>query len=294
MVCKAHATIAEALSATNVNGMSHLTYLPDRGVLEIAGPDRIGFLQGLVSNDVTAVKPGALVWAAFLTPQGKWLADFFIGTDGERLLLDAERAQIPLLLQKLGRYRLRAQVALRDASDEWAVHAAWGSRPPPPEGGWVAADPRLEEAGWRVYARAPLPGLASFEAWDRHRLALGLPDGSRDLEAEKTVLLEAGFDELNGISWSKGCYLGQELTARTKYRGLVKRRLVPVAITGELPRPGTPVMAEEKQVGEMRSGQPGIGLALLRTEALDQPLAAGAAKLQPIVPSWMRLAEAQA
>lgn len=294
MACKAHATIAETLSATNVNGMSHLTYLPDRGVLEIAGPDRINFLQGLVSNDVTAVKPGALVWAAFLTPQGKWLADFFIGTDGERLLLDAERAQIPLLLQKLGRYRLRAQVALRDASDEWAVHAAWGSRPDTPEGGWMAADPRLEEAGWRVYARAPLPGSASFEAWDRHRLALGLPDGSRDLEAEKTVLLEAGFDELNGISWSKGCYLGQELTARTKYRGLVKRRLVPVMVKGELPPRGTPVMAEERQVGEMRSGQPGIGLALLRTEALGQTLSCGPAELQAIVPGWMRLTEAHA
>jgi folate-binding protein YgfZ len=289
-----HATIAEALSATNLNVMSSLTYLPDRGVLEIAGPDRINFLQGLVSNDVTAVKPGALVWAAFLTPQGKWLADFFIGTDGERLLLDAERAQIPLLLQKLGRYRLRAQVALRDASEEWAVHAAWGGTPDAPEGVRIAADPRLDEAGWRLYARAPLPGSTSFEAWDRHRLALGLPDGSRDLEAEKTVLLEAGFDELNGISWSKGCYLGQELTARTKYRGLVKRRLVPVLVTGELPEPGTPVMAEEKQVGEMRSGQPGIGLALLRIEAFGQALRCGPAELRTAVPRWMRLAAAQA
>ena len=97
--------------------------------------------------------------------------------------------------------------------------------------------------------------------WDRHRLALGLPDGSRDLAAEQTVLLEAGFDELHGVSWTKGCYMGQELTARTKYRGLLKRRLVPVAVAGPLPPPGTPVLAEGAEMGEMRSGRDGLGLA---------------------------------
>ncbi len=95
--------------------------------------------------------------------------------------------------------------------------------------------------------------------WDRHRLALGLPDGSRDLEAEKTVLLEAGFDELNGVSWTKGCYMGQELTARTKYRGLVKRRLVPVTVAGSLPLPGTPVLRDGIEVGTMRSGPRPVG-----------------------------------
>src|SRR4029077_19714710 len=110
----------------------------------------------------------------------------------------------------------------------------------------------------------PLPTTALQVDWDRHRLALGLPDGSRVREAEKSVLLEAGFDELNGVSWIKGCYLGQELTARTKYRGLVKRRLIPAAIEAPLPAPAMPVLAAGREVGAMRSGQGQLGLALLR------------------------------
>jgi hypothetical protein len=266
-----------------------LACLPDRGVLEVGGPDRVAFLQGLVSNDVTRIPPGGAVWAALLTPQGKWLADFFILDHGEALLLDAERAQVPMLVERLARHRLRARVTLRDASAEWHVHAAWGEAPAPT--GLAARDPRLPEAGWRVLAPAPLPGDATAEDYDRHRLALGLPDGSRDLEAERTVLLEAGFDELNGVSWTKGCYMGQELTARTRYRGLIKRRLMPVAVAGALPPRGTPVLdAAGAEVGEMRSGREALGLALLRLEALDRaPLRAGEAVLAPRIPAWMRL-----
>jgi len=269
--------------------MTKLAALPERAVIEVGGEDRIGFLQGLVSNDVETAAPGRAVWSALLTPQGKWLADFFILADGERLLLDCERAQQPMLLQRLGRFRLRAKVALR-AADELTVYAAWQAAPALPAA-IVAADSRLPEAGWRVLSAAPLPTTALPVDWDRHRLALGLPDGARDLESEKTVLLEAGFDELNGVSWSKGCYMGQELTARTRYRGLIKRRLVPVAVQGPLPSPGTPVHAARGEVGTMRSGQDQIGLAVLRIEALDEPLTCGAATLAPHIPAWMRLGE---
>ncbi|MBN9509646.1 MAG: folate-binding protein YgfZ [Alphaproteobacteria bacterium] len=273
--------------------MTEFARLPDRGVIAIGGEDRVGFLQGLVSNDVAAAAPGRAVWAALLTPQGKYLADFFILDDGTRLLLDCERAAGPDLLRRLGRYRLRARVDLADLSDAWHVHAAWTGTPDVPD--VVAApDPRLPEAGWRVLAARPLPGGAAPAAWDAHRIALGLPDGTRDLEPEKTVLLEAGFDELGGISWSKGCYMGQELTARTKYRGLVKRRLVPVAIAGPVPAPGTPVRAGDAEVGTMRSATGAIGLALLRLDALARPLACGEATLTPRMPAWMRLPEAVA
>lgn len=266
-----------------------LAYLPDRGVLEVAGPDRAAFLQGLVSNDVTRIPAGEAVWAALLTPQGKWLADFFVLGHGEALLLDAERAQVPMLVQRLSRFRLRSQVTLRDASAAWHVHAAWGDGAMPE--GLAARDPRLPEAGWRVLAPVPLADGASAAAYDRHRLSLGLPDGSRDLEAEKTVLLEAGFDELNGVSWTKGCYMGQELTARTRYRGLIKRRLVPVAVEGPPPPRGTPVTdGAGAEVGEMRSGRDGMGLALLRLDALDRaPFRCGEAMLTPRIPSWMHL-----
>lgn len=268
--------------------MTRLAALPDRGVIEVSGEDRVGFLQGLVSNDVAAAAPGHAVWAALLTPQGKWLADFFIFSDAERLLLDCEIAQASALLQRLSRFRLRSKVALR-AADEFRVYAAWDGAPP--RTAIAALDPRLEDAGWRLLSLTPLATTASEEDWLRHRLALGLPDGSRDLESDKTVLLEAGFDELHGVSWTKGCYMGQELTARTKYRGLLKRRLVPVTVDGTLPAPGTPVLRGGTEVGTMRSGLGQSGLAVLRIDALRDVLSCGEATLTASVPAWMSLPE---
>jgi hypothetical protein len=268
--------------------MSKLAHLPERAVLEVSGDDRVSFLQGLVSNDVAEAAPGRAVWAALLTPQGKYLADFFILADGARLLLDCDAGQAAMLAPRLARFRLRARVAI--APSTLAVHAAWDGTPDQPA--LIAPDPRLPEAGFRVLAAAPLAGNADAADWDRHRLALGLPE-PRDLEAEKSVLLEAGFDELHGISWDKGCYMGQELTARTKYRGLVKRRLVPVAVAvaGELPAPGSPILAAGREVGTMRSGQERLGMALLRIDAFRQPLACGGAALVARIPHWMRLPE---
>jgi tRNA-modifying protein YgfZ len=273
--------------------MTRLAALPERGVIEVGGEDRANFLQGLVSNDVTQAIPGRSVWAALLTPQGKWLADFFILADSDRLLLDCERALMPLLLQRLSRFRLRSKVTLR-AAEAFSVYAAWDGAPTETSTGQavVAIDPRLPEAGWRLLSATPLPATAFEADWDRHRLALGLPDGSRDLEAEKTVLLEAGFDELNGVSWTEGCYMGQELTARTKYRGLVKRRLVPVSVSGGLPPPGTPVLRNAVDVGTMRSGRDQSGLAVLRIDALHDTLTCGGVTLTPRIPAWMALPEA--
>ncbi len=270
--------------------MMYLTGLP-RGVIELSGEDRVGFLQGLVSNDVAACAPGRAVWAALLTPQGKYLADFFLFSDGARLLIDCEAGQAEDLVRRLSRYRLRAKVALRDASAEWQVYAAWGDALELPESVIAAPDPRLPEAGWRILSPIPLPATATAEDWDAHRLALGLPDGSRDMVVEKTVLLEAGFDELGGVSWSKGCYLGQELTARTKYRGLLKRRLVPVEISGPAPAPGTPILRDGMEAGEMRSSHGTQGLVQLRLDALGGKLDCGGAVLTPRPPAWMRLSD---
>ncbi|MDE2515449.1 MAG: folate-binding protein YgfZ [Rhodospirillales bacterium] len=266
-----------------------LAMLPSRAVLELTGADRVAFLQGLVSNDVTLAAPGRAVWAALLTPQGKWLTDFFIFAEGDALLLDAEADGLEALAGRLRRFRLRAKVDIAARAD-LAVMAGWNGYVAPP-GAIAAPDPRLEEAGIRmlVHADAVPAASADFAAWDAHRLRLGLPDGARDLEAEKTVLLEAGFDALDGISWTKGCYMGQELTARTRYRGLLKRRLVPVAVEGTLPPPGTPILREGVEMGTLRSGLGGQALALLRLEALTAglPLQAGAARLTPRIPGWM-------
>ena len=266
--------------------MVQLTPLPERGVIAIEGDDRVAFLQGLVSNDIESVRPGHAVWAAFLTAQGKWLADFFVFGHGDALLLDCEAAQVSMLVQRLSRYRLRMKVSLRPEPALY-VHVAWGGDPG--VGGIVAPDPRLLELGWRILAAEPLVATATPEDWDRHRLAVGIPDGSKDMEADRSILLEAGFDELAGVSWSKGCYMGQELTARTKYRGLVKRRLVPVTVEGALPPPGTSVLRDGVEVGTMRSGRDGIGLASLRLDAIGATLHCADATLVPTVPAWMRL-----
>jgi folate-binding protein YgfZ len=271
--------------------MMKLSPLPERGVIAVEGEDRVAFLQGLVSNDIEQVRPGHAVWAALLTAQGKWLADFFVLAGPATLLLDCEAAQIPVLLPRLSRYRLRMKVSLR-AEPALQVHVAWDGKPEIP--GIIAPDPRLPDFAWRILSAEPLTANATPEAWDLHRLAAGLPDGSKDMESDRSVLLEAGFDELAGVSWSKGCYMGQELTARTKYRGLVKRRLVPVAVNGPMPAPGSPVMRDAIEVGVMRSGRAGIGLASLRLDAIAQPLRCGEATLLPSVPAWMRLPQTTA
>jgi folate-binding protein YgfZ len=143
---------------------------------------------------------------------------------------------------------------------------------------------------------AALGGLARAPQadYDRHRRRLGVPESGDELVAEKSILLENGIDELNGVDWQKGCYVGQELTARTKYRGLIKKRLLPVEIEGPAPAPGTPVTLGEHEAGELRSAADGVGLALLRLEMLDaavlegEPLRAGDARLTVQRPDWMK------
>lgn len=267
--------------------MTRLTPLPDRAALAITGKDRVSFLNGLVSNDVALAAPGRAVWAALLTPQGKYLADFFVFADAGRLLLDCEATRRDLITQKLARFRLRADAVITPL--DLHIHAAWDG--PAPASGMSAPDPRLPEAGWRILCPTALPATADEATYHRHRIALGLPDGTRDLEPEKTVLLEAGFDELSGISWTKGCYMGQELTARTRYRGLLKRRLLPVTADTQLPAPGTPVMDGDREAGTLRSVQGTQGLALLRLDALNRPLSAENLPIVVHVPAWVRMPE---
>ncbi|MEK0083761.1 YgfZ/GcvT domain-containing protein [Benzoatithermus flavus] len=299
--------------------------LANRSVVRLVGEDTRGFLQGLVSNDINLLATSRSLYAALLTPQGKYLFDFLLheAADGA-VLLDGERERLPALIQRLSMYRLRAKVAIEDASAGKAVLAVLGREAAgifdlPPQAGAarvegdavLAVDPRTAELGVRVVLpRADLDGFvaahglapAPFAAYDHLRLELGVPDGSRDLVVEKSILLESGFEELHGVSFTKGCFVGQELTARTKHRGLVKKRLVPVRIEGPVPAPGTPVFRGGRDAGEMRSalqeagpGSGAIGLALLRLEQLGPdaaatgPLVAGDAVLIPAPPPWLQL-----
>lgn len=297
--------------------IDHYVIFDDRGIVSISGEDRVAFLQGLVSNDVAKVSPERAVYSAFLTAQGKFLHDFFVIDTGQALLLDCERDRAEDLRKRLSLYKLRSKVTLENASERFRVGAAFGPNVMAKleleghgaamsfAGGVLYLDPRLREMGARFVLPLLGPDVANDDpllsygfvrtepaAYHRLRIANGLPDGSRDMVVDKAILLENGFDELHAVDWKKGCYIGQELTARTKYRGLIKKRLMPVAVAGPLPLPGTVIELDGKEAGEMRSGSGAQGLALLRLEAVEaalatgMPLTAGEAKLTPIKPDW--------
>jgi folate-binding protein YgfZ len=215
-------------------------------------------------------------------------------------------------MKRLRLYKLRANADLLDETNNYSVLALWGDgirkamgldkmslgSAKEQSGGVKMMDPRLEAAGARVVfpknstdfeIKLIGAGPANSSDYDRHRLKLGLPNGSRDLVIDKAILIESGFDELNGIDWNKGCYMGQELTARTKYRGLVKKRLVSVTIEGAKPEPGTPIMVGDKNVGEMRSSNGNNGIALLRLDQLENEAAiylCDQTVLSPRKPEW--------
>lgn len=288
---------------------SQFSLLPHRSVVSVAGADRVEFLQGLISNDTRKVTPDRAIWAALLTPQGRFLNDMFVADAGnETFYLETERERAPALAKKLKMYTLRSKVTVEDLGATHEVAAAFGddvSKALGIEGAVSFIDPRLETLGVRVIAPAGQATAllsargfaeASLAAYDALRLPLGVPDGSRDLQVEKALLLENGFDELNGVDWKKGCYMGQELTARTKYRALIKKRLFPVKVEGTLPESGTLVHRDGEEVGELRSGTGDRALAMLRLDAArgEGTLTAGEARIVPEVPGWMRLPDSAA
>jgi len=297
----------------------------ERAVISISGPERTSFLQGIVSNDVTRIARDRAIWSALLTPQGKYLHDFQMVELGEgddaKVLIDCEAERLSDLFRRLRMYKLRAQANLVDASAEYDVFCVFGEKASnvlgvDGEAGSAAAladgvafvDARHPALGLRVIlpkgtGEQTLSGLGCFPGdradFERQRITLSIPDGSRDMVIEKAILLENGFDELGGVSWKKGCFVGQELTARTKYRGLIKKRLLPVEITGPVPESGTQITSNGKDAGELRStiqSDAGVmGLALLRLEALQggEPMVADGSTLTPTVPDWVQLPEAK-
>ncbi len=288
--------------------------LPARGVLRLSGADVLPFLQAIITRDLDELTPGGAVYGALLTPQGKYLFDFFLVRQGDELLLDGEAARLEALTKRLNMYRLRADVKIADASAEWEVCAAFGmgtdtalglaggAGAAKPFGDGIAfMDPRLEGAGARIIAprgqagaMLALAGVSPGEAadYDYFRLGLALPDSGRDLVVDKSLMLESNLERLHGVDFDKGCFVGQELTARTKYRALVRKRLLPVRIDGPLPDPGTPLLAAEREVAVMRSGRGDRGLALVRVDrlaeagGLGRSLTAGAATVTLRMPDW--------
>ena len=288
--------------------------LEDRGMLAVVGtgPARLSARAGLERRREGRSR-AARVYAALLTAQGKYLHDFIMVEAGEAIWLDAEAARLADLQATARRSIGCAPRSMLGERPDLAVAAVFGESALAALGlagdpgaarsfgaGVAFVDPRLAALGARCIlpretARAALAASAlleaDFAAYDRLRLGLGIPDGSRDLVPEKSILLESGFDELNGVDWQKGCYIGQELTARTKYRGLIKKRLLPIEIDGPAPAPGTIVTADGREAGEMRSSRDGHGLALLRLEPVlaGKRLEVEGAAVTPTKPGWMRL-----
>ncbi|GAB4126094.1 MAG: folate-binding protein YgfZ [Rhodothalassiaceae bacterium] len=258
--------------------------LTDRGVIALEGTDAATLLQGIVTNDVRrlgdATEPRAL-YAALLTPQGKYLFDFFLLADQGRILIDCRAEDREALLRRLMLYRLRAKVEIRDVSDDFrlfaqceAVNGDEPGRQWREDGMIVAVDPRGADLGRRhIVPRdrtVPAPE-AGPEAYRRHLILAGVPEPALDAERERTLALELGLDWLNGVDFAKGCYVGQEITARTHWRGKVRKRLLGIRFEGPPPEEGSAVAANGTAIGTICGATEGGAIALLRTETLPAP-----------------------
>ena len=251
----------------------------DRTVLRVSGNDHYRFLQDLVTNDLERLKSG-VVYAALLTPQGKYLFDFFLVPDAQAVLIDVKKDRAAALMQRLSMYKLRADVVIEQRDIE--VVQVFGDKP---NMGTVFADPRNAGLGWRVYTGSPdtvLTGLdlANEADWTALRVAYLIPETGIELKPDDSYILEQNFEGLNGVDFRKGCYVGQEVTARMKHKTKLRKGLAKIQVEGKLPAIGTKIVAGEKDVGEILSGSKDLALAYLRFDRAVGPLRAGDAVVE--------------
>ncbi len=265
--------------------------VPGRSLIEVAGEERVSFLQGLITNGVAGLAESAACFAGLLSPQGKILFDFFAIDTGEAIVLDCPAAIGADLLKRLGFYKLRAKVQLSDISARWRVAAAWG------EGaedvlkgkGIVFQDPRLPALGFRALVE-DLPGAAGD--YGANRVAAAVPEGGKDYAYGDAFPHEACFDLLHGVDFKKGCYVGQEVVSRMQHRGTARTRVLAVSADRPLPEGGADILADGFAVGRLGSvaGTRGIALARLdragEAQAKGQALTAGGIPVALSVPGW--------
>jgi tRNA-modifying protein YgfZ len=279
-------------------GQCHATLLHDRGVVRVAGTDARKFLQGLITNDIGRAGDGVAVHAALLSPQGKILFDFFIVAADAGYLIDVTRDKASELAKRLGFYKLRAAVEVSEEPSH-KVAAGWGAQPNP-RNAIVYADPRLAELGFRTILRGDENELgcapATEAAYHERRIRLGVPEGGRDYAFGDTFPHEALLDQLNGVDFAKGCFVGQEVVSRMEHRGTARKRILPVEGEGPLPAPGTGVEAAAMPVGNLGSVSGSSGLALIRLDRAEEALArgeqlsAGGVKIALRRPAFVRFA----
>jgi tRNA-modifying protein YgfZ len=280
--------------------------LPDRGVVKVVGDDARKFLNGLITSDIGKVTPEQAIFAALLTPQGKIIVDFIVAEaaadDGGGFFLDCPRALAPALMQRLNFYKLRAKVIVEDLSETLGVLAIWdGGRRT--EYGLCFADPRLPELGLRAMlpphraaeAAADLGAeLVDADAYEAHRIALAVPRGGLDFIYGDAFPHETDMDQLGGVDFDKGCFVGQEVVSRMEHRASARNRIVSITYEGFAPEAGTPVNAGEKAIGTLGSTAQGRGVAMLRLDRLadalsaEASLSAGGVALNARKPGWAR------
>lgn len=282
--------------------------LPDRGVVKVAGEPARTLLNGLVTADISQVTPGSPRYAALLTPQGKIVVDFIVAEaptqDGGGFFLDCPRDLAVDLVKKLNFYKLRAKVLAEDLSEVLGVLAVWDGNGSASYG-LTYPDPRLPGLGRRVMlpphlareaASALGADLVDVAAYEAHRIAHGVPRGGADFGYGDAFPHEADMDQLGGVDFAKGCYVGQEVVSRMEHRGIARNRVVPIAASGIAPGAGLAVMAGERQVGTTGSSAGTRGLAMLRLDrvadamAAGAPLTAGGIEINPRKPDWAKFA----
>jgi folate-binding protein YgfZ len=277
-------------------------HLADRGVVRVSGEDAKSFLDNLITCDLDRVSAHNARFGALLTPQGKILFDFLVFQAPEEIggayYLDVLKVFAPDLAKRLGFYKLRAKVAIEDLSDSLALVAGWDAPRPDDEAGLVVDDPRLPDLGWRAIVAAQ--DAAEFardpaEAYHAHRITLGVPEGGRDFLFGDAFPHEALMDQLNGVDFDKGCYVGQEVVSRMQHRGTARTRIVPAIYEGGFAADvGVEVTAGEKALGKTGTGSEGRGLVMIRLDRADDALKAGETiraggiPVRLEKPSWIR------
>ena len=280
--------------------------LPERGVVKVAGEDARKFLNGLLTTDIGGVTPERPAFAALLTPQGKIMVDMIVAEapaeDGGGFFLDCPRALAQTLVDRLNFYKLRAKLVIEDLSAALGVMGVWDG-PRSTEYGLCYADPRLPALGIRAILPPHLAAEAAADLgtplvenkeYEAHRIALGAPRGGLDFQYNDAFPHEADMDQLNGIDFEKGCYVGQEVVSRVEHRGTARKRVVPVTFQDFAAEAGVPVKVGDIEVGIMGSSAQGHGLAMLHLGrigdalAAGQPIVSGGIAIHPVKPAWAR------
>ena len=264
--------------------MPDLTRLASRTVIRATGGDVRELLQGLVTNDVTHIAPGRLVYACLLTPQGKFLFDMFLSeAEDGAILMDVDAERRDALLKRLSLYKLRADAAF-EAADDLAVFISDREI----ENG--APDPRLAALGWRRMGPVNLAASHDETAYHTCRMALGAPDAGADMTPEGDFPTDAGLDLLSGVDFKKGCFIGQEVLSRMKRRGTIRRRPMITQFSGDASPRGTPLMAGKAQIGELRGGTGDTAIAFVRLDRLaaaKAPVTAAGRDVSIQAPTWL-------